>query len=307
MNNNDESTDEEIDENEDIPESDTEKDPIVFESNDEEELSFETDSDDFDLDKDSDDLSLDKNYSENDEENISLDKNTSEDKSLKNFLKNKNFKSKQNKSEEIKKNRSSISNINNKNNASNKIQINKQDIYFINKINKSNVSTISKVTQNNKIKNDNNFNLNDIKRSKEKDLEKNIESSISKKINSDKMIKNQIDEYEYDSSDEEDIRNTIGNIPMKWYNDYDHIGYNWDGKKIIKPQKGDQLDNFLKRMEDPDFWRTIKDPQTGQDVKLSEADIDLIIRIQKRKIPDITFDEYSVSILLIRLIIIFIV
>ncbi|XP_006609484.1 ribosome biogenesis protein BOP1 homolog [Apis dorsata] len=294
VNNNDESTDEEIDENEDIPESDTEKDPIVFESDDEEELSFETDSDDLGLDKDSDDLNLDKDYSENDEENISLDKNTneSEDKSLENFSKNENFKSKQNKSKEI--NGSFISNINNKNNISNKIQINKQNICFTNKINKSNVLTISKVTQNNKIKNDNNFKLNNIKRSKEKDLEKNIESSIRKKINSDKIIKNQqIDEYEYDSSDEEDIRNTIGNIPIKWYNDYDHIGYNWDGKKIIKPQKGDQLDNFLKRMEDPDFWRTIKDPQTGQDVKLSEADIDLITRIQKRKIPDVTFDEYS--------------
>lgn len=297
MNNNNESTDEEIDENEDIPESDTEKDLIVFESDDdEEELSFETDSDDFDLNKD---------YSENNEENISLGKNTneSEDESLENFLKNENFKSKQNKSKEIKKNESSISNINNKNNVSNMIQINKQNIYFTNKINKSNVSAISKVIQNNKIKNDHNFKLNDVKRSKEKNLEKNIEFSISKKMNSDKMIKNeQIDEYEYDSSDEEDIRNTIGNIPIKWYNDYDHIGYNWDGKKIIKPQKGDQLDNFLKRMEDPDFWRTIKDPQTGQDVKLSEADIDLITRIQKRKIPDITFDEYSVSILLIRLI-----
>lgn len=27
---------------------------------------------------------------------------------------------------------------------------------------------------------------------------------------------NQKDEYEYDTSDEEDIRNTTGNIPMKW-------------------------------------------------------------------------------------------
>lgn len=54
------------------------------------------------------------------------------------------------------------------------------------------------------------------------------------------------------------------------------------------------MDNFLKRMEDPDFWRTIKDSQTGQDVVLSEADIDLIVRIQKQKIPD-QIDEYAVS------------
>ena len=34
-----------------------------------------------------------------------------------------------------------------------------------------------------------------------------------------------VDEYAYDSSDEEDIRNTIGNIPTNWYDEYGHIGY----------------------------------------------------------------------------------
>ncbi|KAL0127470.1 hypothetical protein PUN28_005626 [Cardiocondyla obscurior] len=101
------------------------------------------------------------------------------------------------------------------------------------------------------------------------------------------------DEYANDSSDEEDIRNTVGNIPMKWYKEYEHLGYDWEGKKIPKPMKGDELDNFLKRMEDPDFWRTIKDSQTGRDIVLSKADIDLIVRIQKQKIPDVQFDEYA--------------
>lgn len=104
------------------------------------------------------------------------------------------------------------------------------------------------------------------------------------------------DEYEkHDTDDEEDIRNTVGNIPMRWYDEYKHIGYDWDAKKIIKPEKGDQLDDFLKRMEDPNFWRTVKDPQTGQEVILSEADIDLIRRINSQKIPDAGFDEYAVG------------
>lgn len=105
-------------------------------------------------------------------------------------------------------------------------------------------------------------------------------------------------EYEFDSSDEEDTRNTVGNIPIKWYSGYDHLGYDWDGRKILKPEKGDELDNFLKRMEDPDFWRTIKDPQTGQDVLLSQEDIELIVRIQKQKVPDVQFNEYAVSYIL---------
>lgn len=64
----------------------------------------------------------------------------------------------------------------------------------------------------------------------------------------------------------------------------------------MKPATGDQLDDFLKRMEDPDFWRTVKDPQTGQDVVLSPEDIQIIQRIQAQKIPDVSFDEYAVSI-----------
>ncbi|XP_063216320.1 ribosome biogenesis protein BOP1 homolog [Bacillus rossius redtenbacheri] len=101
------------------------------------------------------------------------------------------------------------------------------------------------------------------------------------------------DEYKSDSSDEEDIRNTVGNIPMKWYDEYNHLGYDWDGKQILKPPQGDALDNFLKRMEDPNFWRTVKDPQTGQDVILCDADMDLIQRIQSQKVPDPEFDEYA--------------
>lgn len=72
------------------------------------------------------------------------------------------------------------------------------------------------------------------------------------------------------------------------------IGYDWDGKQIIKAATGDQLDAFLKRVDDPDFWRTVKDPQTGQDVVLSEEDIKLIRRIQAQRIPDEAFDEYAV-------------
>ncbi|XP_068145440.1 ribosome biogenesis protein BOP1 homolog [Drosophila tropicalis] len=101
-------------------------------------------------------------------------------------------------------------------------------------------------------------------------------------------------EYEdSDTSDEEDIRNTVGNIPMHWYDEYKHIGYDWDGNKIIKPIKGDQIDDFLRKIEDPDFWRTVKDPQTGQEVVLSDADIALIKRINSARIPNAEHEEYE--------------
>lgn len=53
----------------------------------------------------------------------------------------------------------------------------------------------------------------------------------------------------------QDIRNTVGNIPMEWYKDFPHIGYNLDGKKIFKPIRNkDELDEFLDKMENPDYW-----------------------------------------------------
>ncbi|XP_038212703.1 ribosome biogenesis protein BOP1 homolog [Zerene cesonia] len=102
------------------------------------------------------------------------------------------------------------------------------------------------------------------------------------------------DEYESgDTSDEEDRVNTAGDVPMWWYNEYPHIGYNLDGQRIAKPPQRDQIDEFLKKCEDPEFWRTVKDPATGQDVILSKDDLKLIERIRKGHIPSETHDEYE--------------
>ncbi|GBM73790.1 Ribosome biogenesis protein bop1 [Araneus ventricosus] len=92
-------------------------------------------------------------------------------------------------------------------------------------------------------------------------------------------------EYEHDTSDEEDIRNTVGNIPMKWYDDFPHIGYDIDGKKIMKPATSDAIDEFLSKMDDPNYWRTVKNKMTGEKVVLTDEDLDIIQRIQSGKYP----------------------
>ncbi|XP_042201566.1 ribosome biogenesis protein bop1 [Callorhinchus milii] len=105
------------------------------------------------------------------------------------------------------------------------------------------------------------------------------------------------DEYEVDTSDEEDIRNTVGNIPMEWYKDYPHIGYDLDGKKIYKPIRNkDELDEFLDKMENPDYWRTVPDKMTGTEIRLSDQQIDLIHRIQRGQFGDSTFDPHQPSV-----------
>ena len=41
---------------------------------------------------------------------------------------------------------------------------------------------------------------------------------------------------------------------MHWYDDLPHIGYDIDGKKVLRPARGDELDKFLATIEDPSAW-----------------------------------------------------
>ena len=101
------------------------------------------------------------------------------------------------------------------------------------------------------------------------------------------------DEYEYDSSDEEEVRNTIGNVPTNWYDEYKHIGYTVDGKKINKPKRGDELENFLSRMENPEHGVTVRDDMTGQNVVLSETDAEIVARASRNKVPQPGYNMFT--------------
>ncbi|KAK2512476.1 Bop1 [Columba guinea] len=92
----------------------------------------------------------------------------------------------------------------------------------------------------------------------------------------------------------QDIRNTVGNIPMEWYQDFPHIGYNLDGKKIYKPIRNkDELDMFLEKMENPEYWRTVQDKMTGADIKLTDEQVELVHRLQRGQFGDVHFDPYE--------------
>ncbi|KAJ1195160.1 hypothetical protein NDU88_004441 [Pleurodeles waltl] len=101
-------------------------------------------------------------------------------------------------------------------------------------------------------------------------------------------------EYEEDTSDEEDVRNTVGNIPMEWYQDYPHVGYDLEGRKIYKPIRNkDELDEFLDKMENPDYWRTVHDKMTGADIKLTDEQVDLVHRLQRGQFGDVNYNPYE--------------
>lgn len=48
--------------------------------------------------------------------------------------------------------------------------------------------------------------------------------------------------------------NRVGNIPMHWYDELPHVGYDINGKKVLRPARGDELDKFLETVEDPSAW-----------------------------------------------------
>ncbi|OWT41407.1 ribosome biogenesis protein ERB1 [Cryptococcus neoformans] len=107
------------------------------------------------------------------------------------------------------------------------------------------------------------------------------------------------DEYEagYGSeSSTEDNPNTVGNIPMEWYDDLPHIGYDVNGRKIFRPLQGDELDKFLANVEDPSAWTSAEDKLLQQNVQLSDKELDIIRRLERAENPDADFDPYQPTI-----------
>lgn len=129
-------------------------------------------------------------------------------------------------------------------------------------------------------------------------LSTNFTNNFMKSLSDSTYSLNQ-DEYEIDTSDEEDARNTIGNVPLKWYEDYTHIGYDLDGKKILKPagsgNANNELDEFLNKMENPDYWRTVIDRQTGEKRVLTDEDIEIIKRLSSGHCGIKDMEEYDTS------------
>lgn len=101
--------------------------------------------------------------------------------------------------------------------------------------------------------------------------------------------------YDSDDSDAQEQPNTIGDIPLSFYDSYPHIGYDINGKKIMRPATGDALDALLDSIEIPKGWTGLTDPQTGKPLNLSQEELELLRRIQSGGLPEEGTDPYPVS------------
>lgn len=98
--------------------------------------------------------------------------------------------------------------------------------------------------------------------------------------------------YDSDESDAPETTNTIGNIPLHYYDAYPHIGYDINGKKIMRPAKGEALDALLDSIDIPKGWTGLTDPETGKPLELSEEELDVLKKITRNEIPADGYDPY---------------
>ncbi|KAJ4951604.1 hypothetical protein NE237_028436 [Protea cynaroides] len=95
------------------------------------------------------------------------------------------------------------------------------------------------------------------------------------------------------SEDEVAPRNTIGDVPLKWYEDEEHIGYDITGKKIKKQARKDKLESFLAGADDSKNWRKIYDDYNDEEVELTKEETKIIRRLLKGKTPHADVDPYA--------------
>lgn len=75
----------------------------------------------------------------------------------------------------------------------------------------------------------------------------------------------------------------IGKIPYGWYDEFKNFGYDNKLNPVLKEKRVNKLEEFIKKSENQDWWRTIRDELNMRDVVLSDEQLALIDRIRSGK------------------------
>ena len=101
--------------------------------------------------------------------------------------------------------------------------------------------------------------------------------------------------YDSDSSTLSEI-NTIGNIDVEKYypSSMPHIGYDINGRRIMRPAAGAALDQLLDTIDLPKGWTGVIDKETGQLKHLTDEELEIVKRIRKAELPNDEIEIYDV-------------
>ena len=95
-----------------------------------------------------------------------------------------------------------------------------------------------------------------------------------------------------DSEDEPSV-NVVGDIPLEWYDEFDHIGYQADGSKLIPKERPDLLDDVIRKARDPLWFRRYYDKREGQYKTISSEDLDLVARLKSGEVGIAGYNYYK--------------
>ncbi|RLM85158.1 hypothetical protein C2845_PM04G08930 [Panicum miliaceum] len=94
------------------------------------------------------------------------------------------------------------------------------------------------------------------------------------------------------SEDEVATRNTVGDVPLEWYKDEEHIGYDIEGRKIKKRDREGRIETYLRNADDDNNWRKIYDEYNDEEVQITKEEAKIICRLLKGKTPHANVDPY---------------
>lgn len=105
--------------------------------------------------------------------------------------------------------------------------------------------------------------------------------------------------FEGSSDDSEDdyTKVRIGNVPMEWYNQEKNLGYDVKGQVVErKLLQNDGIDEFIKKSENPDWWRTVKDELNQKNITITDEQLDMIRRIRTGRYVNKKMEETAYEI-----------
>ena len=71
----------------------------------------------------------------------------------------------------------------------------------------------------------------------------------------------------------------MGAVPLEWYKDEEHIGYDVEGQRLEKRPQKDKLDKLLARNDGKGL--TIYDDYNDEEITLTKEEIRMLQRIRK--------------------------
>ncbi|KAI3438768.1 hypothetical protein D9Q98_001186 [Chlorella vulgaris] len=96
------------------------------------------------------------------------------------------------------------------------------------------------------------------------------------------------------SEDERPNRNTIGDVPLVWYKDEEHVGYDAEGKKLARRPRRDRLEKHLAASDNiAKEMRTVYDEYNDEEIELSKEEMRMIQRIRAGQFPHVEVNPYE--------------